>query len=296
MVLILLLSIFYTGFSMSTTSTVKLPNARRFLPLPGSYGLEERTNPLLLRVMQFNVLADGLAGVRPDLGGFNRATEEILRWDRRKLKLMHEISQYEPDIVTLQEVDHYYDFFLPEMTRRGYIGFFARKPTSACLEYSKSGCGDGCAMFVKRSKLRVISCEAKTLALSIAGQDENGELIEDDSSIQMQNQVGLIAVCEIITWTPPNEEQNRSVVQKRMEADNDNPYSLLHQQSSNYQDKPPPIIIASTHLKSSKSVTGERYREKGVLQILSDMDKIYQKMSAADRTPAVLLLGEMRNI
>ena len=195
---------------------IQNPTARRFLPLPGSYALKKdgraaptatntagtSTSNVVLRVLQFNVLADGLSGLRPDLGGFNRVTGEVLRWDRRKEQLIHEISQYAPDIVTLQEVDHYYDFFLPEMTRRGYTGFFARKPTSACLQYSSS-CADGCAMFVKKSRLRVISCEAKTLALSIAGQDENGELIEDDASIQMQNQVGLIALCEVADWRPP---------------------------------------------------------------------------------------------
>jgi len=187
---------------------IQNPAARRFLPLPGSYALKQdgrgtssnSNSNVVLRVLQFNVLADGLSGLRPDLGGFNRVTGEVLRWDRRKEQLIHEISQYAPDIVTLQEVDHYYDFFLPEMTRRGYTGFFARKPTSACLDYT---CADGCAMFVKKSRLRVISCEAKTLALSIAGQDENGELIEDDASIQMQNQVGLIALCEVADWRPP---------------------------------------------------------------------------------------------
>ena len=56
------------------------------------------------------------------------------------------------------------------------------------------------------------------------------------------------------------------------------------------------MIIATTHLKSSKSASGERYREKGVLQILNDTDRIYQKMSAADRTPVVLFLGDFNAV
>lgn len=48
------------------------------------------------------------------------------------------------------------------------LGYFAPKPTSACLQYSSNE--DGCALFVKRKKLRVMSCETKTLALSIAGK------------------------------------------------------------------------------------------------------------------------------
>ncbi len=78
----------------------------------------------------------------------------------------------------------------------GYVGYFAPKPTSACLEVSSNG--DGCALFVKSKKLRVVSCETKTLALSKAELTDSGELQEDEKSIRAQNQVGLIAVCELV--------------------------------------------------------------------------------------------------
>lgn len=144
-----------------------MPATRKFLTLPESDLSSVSSDPYTLRVLQFNVLADGLSALRSDLGHFNRLSKDILEWDHRKSRLLYEITQYEPDIITMQEVDHYYDFFLPELSLRGYSGYFAPKPTSACLEVSSNG--DGCAMFVKRSKLRVISCETKTLALSIAG-------------------------------------------------------------------------------------------------------------------------------
>ena len=44
------------------------------------------------------------------------------------------MTQYQPDVITMQENDHYYDFFLPELAALGYDGFFAPKPASACLE------------------------------------------------------------------------------------------------------------------------------------------------------------------
>lgn len=98
----------------------------------------------------------------------------------------------------------------------GYVGYYAPKPTSACLEVNE--CADGCALFVKSSKLRVVSCESKTLALSIgaitfsqisalnthalqpcpAELSDCGELQEDDKNIMAQNQVALIAVCELV--------------------------------------------------------------------------------------------------
>jgi nocturnin len=107
-------------------------------------------------VLQFNTLADGLAGLRQDLGNFSRVKKEYLDWSYRRDKLLQEVVQYEPDIITLQEVDHYYDFFLPELSSRGYIGFFAQKPTSGCLEVS--GNNDGCASFSIRIQFELRDC------------------------------------------------------------------------------------------------------------------------------------------
>ena len=107
--------------------------------------------------MQFNMLADGLSGLREDLGAFSRAKAEDVRWENRKMKLLYEILQYDPDAITLQECDHYYDFFLPALTARGYDGIFAPKPASACLEVSDNS--DGCAIFVRRSKFKIRSAE-----------------------------------------------------------------------------------------------------------------------------------------
>jgi Endonuclease/Exonuclease/phosphatase family len=260
-VLVLYFTFVVLGLSASRST---LPATRRFLTLPVA-DLETSSStlsPLILRVLQFNALADGLSGLRPDLGHFNRASKDFLVWEHRKSRILHEITQYEPDIITMQEVDHYYDFFLPELSVRGYTGFFAPKPTSACLEVSENE--DGCAMFVKRSKLRVISCESKTLALSIAGLNTDGELVEDDKSIKAQSQVGLIAVCEICNWQPP--AKNGTSSGKRVFTLDEYDKSNIKQEDEELerQNSPPPIIISTTHLKSSKSYTGERYRQKGM--------------------------------
>lgn len=81
-----------------------------------------------IRVLQFNMLADGLSGLRDDLGAFSRAKKEYVDWAQRKDKLLFEILQYDPDVITLQECDHYYDFFLPELSAKGYDGIYAPKP------------------------------------------------------------------------------------------------------------------------------------------------------------------------
>jgi nocturnin len=250
-----------------------------------------------LRVLQFNTLADGLSALRPNLGYFSRVGREVLDWDNRKEQLLQEIIQYDPDIITLQEVDHYYDFFFPQLSQRGYTGYFAPKPTSACLDVSKNS--DGCAMFVRRKKLRVISCETKTLALSVAGLEE-GELQEDYANIKLQNQVGLIALCEFVcNWK--NETSPRSDSKSTSPTSNTKgPFASFKFGEDGLDEDgespPPPVIISTTHLKSSKSGTGERYRQSGVQQILNETEKIYMSMQAAGRTPAVVLLGDFNAV
>lgn len=133
-----------------------LPSKRSFLSINhnhNSAGLQILSN---LRVLQLNVLADGLSGLRSDLGGFSRARKDWLNWDKRKHMLLREILQHDPDIITLQECDHYHDFFLPALADQ-FDGVFSPKPASACLEVSQRS--DGCAIFVRRSKLKLVSTE-----------------------------------------------------------------------------------------------------------------------------------------
>jgi hypothetical protein len=120
-----------------------------------------------LRVLQFNILADGLSGLREDLGAFSRVTREDLAWEKRRNKLLSEIIQYEPDIITLQECDHFSDFFLPKLSRLGYEGIFTPKPSSACLEVSTKA--DGCCIFVKRAKLSIQFSEVTRTCLYVCG-------------------------------------------------------------------------------------------------------------------------------
>ena len=82
-----------------------------------------------LRILQLNMLADGLSGLRDDLGAFSRISNPItINWSHRRDLILHEILQYNPDIITLQECDHFYDWFLPLLQAEGYDGVFAPKP------------------------------------------------------------------------------------------------------------------------------------------------------------------------
>jgi len=59
---------------------------------------------------------------------------------------------------------------------------------------------------------------------------------------------------------------------------------------------PPPLIIGTTHLKSAKSATGERYRQKGVVQILDTVDRIYKNLESQGCPPNVILTGDFNAI
>ena len=92
------------------------------------------------RVMQFNVLAEGLSadpGRQPpfettlqgttispsDFGGFDTTEESLIVFDYhnfRKWRLLQEILRTQPHILALEEVDHFPDFFEPVLASVGY--------------------------------------------------------------------------------------------------------------------------------------------------------------------------------
>ena len=103
---------------------------RHFIPLKTR---SLPNNPPTVRVVQYNTLADGLSGKRKDLGRFSRAKKPILDWENRKHGLLQEMLLHDPDIITCQEIDHYHDWFLPKLLRKGYYGLFAPKPISEVI-------------------------------------------------------------------------------------------------------------------------------------------------------------------
>ncbi|DBA92990.1 TPA: hypothetical protein ACH3X2_003332 [Trebouxia sp. C0005] len=56
-----------------------------------------------LKILQWNVLADGLA----QHGDFVKVTQQALCWSSRAEKLLQQILEPQPDIVCLQEVNRY---------------------------------------------------------------------------------------------------------------------------------------------------------------------------------------------
>lgn len=78
---------------------------------------------------------------------FFKTPPEALKWENRKEKLLEEILRSGADIVCLEEVDHFSDFFLPKLRENGFEGFFKPKKHSPCLEVEGNNGPDGCALF-----------------------------------------------------------------------------------------------------------------------------------------------------
>lgn len=98
---------------------------------------------------------------------FIKAPQEVLKWDSRKEKLLEEILRSGADIVCLEEVDHFSDFFQPKLSENGFEGIFKPKSSSPCLQVEGNSGPDGCALFYKAERY---SCLEKH-ELSLKNQD-----------------------------------------------------------------------------------------------------------------------------
>uniref|UniRef100_A0A182QRX9 Nocturnin n=1 Tax=Anopheles farauti TaxID=69004 RepID=A0A182QRX9_9DIPT len=106
-----------------------------------------------LRVFQWNMLSQTL-GMHND--GFVRCPLEALTWDCRRYQVVEEIIQTDPDIICLQEVDHF-KFLQKILSTQNYEGVFFPKPDSPCLYINGNNGPDGCAVFYKKNRLEMVN-------------------------------------------------------------------------------------------------------------------------------------------
>lgn len=84
-------------------------------------------NPVAIRFLQFNMLAETLSKA-PDFGGFSECPKQALDFHKvRKFRLLEEIIRHDADIIAVEECDHFHDFFLPALKLYGYDGRFLSK-------------------------------------------------------------------------------------------------------------------------------------------------------------------------
>jgi len=112
-------------------------------------------DPSVIRVLQWNILSQSL-GVHND--NFVRCPPEALDWRTRRYRILAEIIEHSPDIICLQEVDHY-KFISKALRTQGFDGTYFPKPDSPCIYIKENNGPDGCAIFYRLSTFELVRVE-----------------------------------------------------------------------------------------------------------------------------------------
>ncbi len=166
-----------TAASMEEGDSAGGDSARRHVFDPSR---DDASGYATLQVMQFNVLADALAANDSFASAYYGEDDEdddddddANQRERRLYNLNFAKSRgadliraittgdasSSPDVVCAQEVDHYYDWFEPELRKHGYAGIFKEDQWSPCSR-KFGGAPDGVAIFYKLDKLELVGSHA----------------------------------------------------------------------------------------------------------------------------------------
>lgn len=136
---------------------------RRFTPVSNRGGHNEHIVPensdSKVRILQWNVLSQAL-GQNND--NFVCCPDEALEWKRRRYQMLQEIVAHNPDVICLQEVDHF-EFLKKTLTTQGFSGTFFPKPDSPCVYIQGNNGPDGCAIFYRTDKYDLVATETRIL-------------------------------------------------------------------------------------------------------------------------------------
>ncbi|XP_055320819.1 nocturnin isoform X2 [Sitodiplosis mosellana] len=115
--------------------------------------------PNHIRILQWNILSQSL-GQHND--NFVCCPADALTWESRKYLIVQEIIQNDPDVICLQEVDHF-KFLQTILATQNYEGIFFPKPDSPCLYITENNGPDGCALFYKKTKFDLVNYDTRVL-------------------------------------------------------------------------------------------------------------------------------------
>jgi mRNA deadenylase 3'-5' endonuclease subunit Ccr4 len=220
-----------------------------------------------LRFLQFNALAQGLSD--REEAGFLQCPEQALDWDNfRKFRLLQEVLRHGPDVVALQELDHFDDFFQPALAHFGYEGVFQPKPHATTLKPdipgSDTNFSDGAAIFWKTDILQRAKIEGQP-----AGENAKSMLYETG------NQVAIMVRLQ--------RRRQSSVSQTRS--------TIVRPSTSTQEAKT--MLVVSTHLKSSNSAKNEAMRTSQVHELLANVQAVRHRCGAGsldgDRETVVIM-------
>ncbi|POO03985.1 Endonuclease/exonuclease/phosphatase [Trema orientale] len=163
---------------------------------------------LTFSVLSYNILADMYAS----MGRHSYCPTWALVWEYRRKKLLHEIIQYDADIICLQEVQdvHFENFFKPELTKCGYSVMYKKKTQPI---YSKGQSTiDGCATFYRHKLFKeIMKYElefGKTASKLVEALEPH---LRKDSYRLFKDNVALVAILETL-----NNERTHDCFQSRI--------------------------------------------------------------------------------
>lgn len=108
-----------------------------------------------IRVLQWNILSQSLS-VHND--NFVSCPPEALDWRTRRYRILAEIIEHSPDVICLQEVDHF-QFISKALRSVGFDGTYFPKPDSPCIYIKENNGPDGCAIFYRLNTFEVVRVE-----------------------------------------------------------------------------------------------------------------------------------------
>eukprot|EP00903_Cladosiphon_okamuranus_P017463 g16085.t1 len=257
--------------SWAPISTAATPSAER-----GVDGVEGGKR---LKILSWNILCDGLSGAHPTRGGFLKAPEGSLDWDKRRWKILEELIKWDCDVLVLQEVDHHHDWLSPMLGKEGYRSLFVKKPLAPGITFNPH-LEDGCSFFYRATTPTIAApatsagegrasdeggtdttrtldlLDAHTFTLAVVEGDDNtegGEGAGDDGKDGQKkrpaepvagNQVAIISLLRVSSGVGVEE----------CDASGE---TL--------------VIVSTTHLKAVKNAHGETIRARQAKQLLDEV-------------------------
>jgi len=135
------------------------PLNRQFITYTQQHTNTESTDTSNIRILQWNHLSQTL-GTKNDK--FVCCPAQALDWNTRRWRLIQEIVRYSPDLICLQEVDHF-KLLQAALGSIGYTGRFVPKPDSPCIYLADNNGPDGCAVFVRDDKFEILEQHQRVL-------------------------------------------------------------------------------------------------------------------------------------
>lgn len=173
-----------------------------------------------------------------------------LKWEHRRNLLKQEILSSGADIVCLEEVDHFQDYFQPSLAHAGFEGVFTPKHDSPCLDSKPNNGPDGCAIFYKSSCYKLI--DKKELRLQHRAQPED--------PVAVSNQVALIVKLECLTQADSSSNPQLCVAVTHLKAKR--PYEQIRytqgqyllEEVTRYNDHLPTIVCGDFNAPPTEKV------------------------------------------